>query len=44
MSTIRAFGEANTIQASASPSVPQGTALGTKLSTRLEEFTQGKDA
>lgn len=44
MSTIRAFGGANTLQTSASPSVPQGTALGTKLSTRLDEFGIGKDS
>lgn len=42
MSTIRAFGGVD-LQAPAGPSVPEGTALGTKLSTRLEEFTTGRN-
>ena len=42
MSTVRAMGGVD-IQATASPSVAQGSALGTKLSSRLDQFTQGQD-
>lgn len=42
MSAIRAMGGVD-LQATASPSVPQGSALGTKLSSRLDSFYDGKE-
>lgn len=40
--TIRAMGGVD-IQAPAGPAVEPGSALGTELSSRLDEFTTGKD-